>query len=352
MARLFKKTALVLLSGVLLASASFGESAYRINGNDVSVADLYKENQDRFYELEKQKFELIERIAHQQYLDTFFEDLAKKEKTTAEEAREQYLVSKAKLNDSDIKATIEKFKDHPQLKELSDTEKKKQITDYLKSVKTREVIDELIQGAIASKKLVVSYPKPKEPIYKLTVTENDPVKFGPKPTDTKPIGCKGNDCPLTVVEYSEFQCPFCTKVLPTVKRLMAEYKGKVRWIVRDFPLGFHKRARPAAAAAHCAKRQGKFWQMYDQLFANQRSLEDTDFKKYAKKIKLDSKKFEKCLKDPKIMAAVEKNYRSGEKLGVTGTPAFFINGRRLSGALPYSEFKKIFDEEIESKNAG
>jgi protein-disulfide isomerase len=128
---------------------------------------------------------------------------------------------------------------------------------------------------------------------------------------------------------------------------MSDYKGKVRWVVRDFPLGFHDRAKPAAVAAHCAKDQNKYWEMYSKLFANQRKLDDDSLRSYAKDIGLDMKKFGKCFDKPaEKMAIIEANYRSGEQVGVTGTPAFFVNGRRLSGALPFEEFKKIFDEEL------
>ena len=134
-----------------------------------------------------------------------------------------------------------------------------------------------------------------------------------------------------------------------VRQLLNDYKGKVRWVVRDFPLGFHKRARPAAVAARCAKDQGKYWEMYEELFKNQRSLEDEDLKKYAKNIGLQLDKFQKCFENPtEQLKIIEKNFKSGEELGVTGTPAFFINGRRIAGALPYEEFKRIFDEELQN----
>ncbi|SME87886.1 DsbA family protein [Pseudobacteriovorax antillogorgiicola] len=342
------KSILLCASMAIVSAPAIAETAFKINGKSVSVKELYKDNQDKFYELEKQKFELIERLAQQKYLDAYWEELAKKKGVSSEQAQKDYLDSKTKVTESDIKSTLGKFKDHPQLKELSDAEKKRQITDYLQSMKTRTEIEQIVQDAIRTKKLVVSYPKPEEPVYKLTVTSRDPVKYGPKPSDTKPMGCK-DDCAITVIEYSEFQCPFCEKVLPTVRQLMTEYKGKVRWIVRDFPLGFHKRARPAAMAAHCAKDQNKYWEMYEELFKNQRKLEDDDLKKYAKNIGLDMGKFEKCYSSQEKMADVEANYRMGEELGVTGTPAFFVNGRRLSGALPYREFKRIFEEELAKK---
>ena len=347
MAHTFKNI-IISVGLALFAGNAVSATAFKINGKATTVEAIYKNHQDKFYDLEKQKFELIERLAHQQYLESFWSSLAKKKGISPEKAQKDYLATKTLVSESEIKNTISKFKDHPQLKDLSDKEKRKQITDYLKSMKTRSEIDRLVQDALKQKKLVVRYPKPQEPIYKLTVKASDPVKYGPKPTDIKPAGCK-DDCKITVIEYSEFQCPFCEKILPTVRQLMSEYKGKVRWIVRDFPLGFHKRARPAAAAAHCAKDQDKYWQMYEELFKNQRKLEDSDLTKYAKNIGLNMKKYDKCISSGVKMSDIEENYRSGEQLGVTGTPAFFVNGRRLSGALPYGEFKKIFKEELAKK---
>lgn len=333
------------------AQTADGGDAYKIGNKKVTVKNLYKDHQGKFYELEKQKYDLIENMAKENYLDTYWEELAKQKNVSVEEARTKFLEEKSKVSDADIKEAAKRFKDHPKLKELSEAERKTQIVEYLKSVKTREAVDKILDDAIRSKKLAILYPEPKEPRYSLTINPTDPVKYGPLAEDTKPAGCSGNNCPITVVEYSEYQCPFCVRVLPTVDRLLKEYKGKVRWIVRDFPLGFHNRAKPAAIAARCAFDQGKYWQMYSELFQNQRELSDANLRQYGKNIALDQKKYEKCLENPAAaLAIIDKNYESGEKLGVTGTPAFFINGRRLSGALPYEHFKEIFEEELrESK---
>jgi protein-disulfide isomerase len=132
--------------------------------------------------------------------------------------------------------------------------------------------------------------------------------------------------------------------------LLTDYKGKIRWTVRDFPLDFHARARPAAIAAHCAAKQGKYWHMYRSLFENQTKLSDADFKKYAGGIKgLDMAAWEKCVAAPAdVLAIIDANMRTGSQNGVSGTPAFFINGRRLSGALPYEEFKRVIEDELKS----
>jgi protein-disulfide isomerase len=121
--------------------------------------------------------------------------------------------------------------------------------------------------------------------------------------------------------------------------------------VRDFPLSFHDRARPAAVAAKCAADQGKYWNMYTTLFDNQRNLSDNDLKTYADKIGLDKGKFDQCVANPALVTArIDKNFQSGVALGVSGTPAFFINGHRLSGAMPYSEFKRVIEDELSGKH--
>ena len=326
------------------------EPAFKINGKPYQVEDLAKEHQGKFFEIEQKRYELIADMAREKFLEEFWQGLADKNKVSVEKARGDYLESRTKVSDSDIKEALEQFKDYPQLKDKGDTEKRKMIGEYLKSKKAQDVFESVLQEGIAKKQLEIQYPEPKEPIFKLTVNETDPVKYGPNAKDTKPTGCSGASCQITIVEYSEFQCPFCERVQPAVKRVMKEYQGKIRWAVRDFPLGFHNRAKPAAIAARCAKDQGKYWEMYEELYKNQKNLSDADFKKYSSAIGLDGKKFDDCVAKPsKQLEIIESNARSGEKVGVSGTPAYFINGRRLSGALPYEEFKKVIDSELAKK---
>ncbi len=337
-------------SSYFAVEAWAADVAYKLGGKSVSVDEVYKGNRGKFYELEKQKYELIEMIARDAYLDDFWAEQAKSKKLSVEAARDQYLEKFARVTDVEINETLNRFKDNANLMAMPEAERRKQVSEYLKSTKMRDALDNIVQEAIHGKKLVIVYPKPDEPIFDLPLLETDHVKYGPKASDTKGTGCTGADCAITVIEYSEFQCPFCVKVLPSVTQLMTEFKGKVRWVVRDFPLGFHNRARPAAVAAKCAAAQGKYWEMYEELFKNQRKLGDSDFETYAGEIGLDKGKFKECVAKPeKMLALIEKNYQSGEAVGVTGTPAFFINGRRISGALPYEEFKRVFDEELAKK---
>jgi protein-disulfide isomerase len=154
------------------------------------------------------------------------------------------------------------------------------------------------------------------------------------------------NAPVTIVEFSDFQCPFCVKAEETVQKVMKDYDGKVRLVYRDYPLPFHPQAEKAAEAAHCAEDQGKYWEMHAKLFANQKALEPPALKGYAKDLSLDQGKFDKCLDSGDKAKIVEANKKAGEQVGVTGTPAFFVNGVMLSGAQPYEEFKSLIDQEL------
>lgn len=151
---------------------------------------------------------------------------------------------------------------------------------------------------------------------------------------------------VEILEFSDFQCPFCSKVGPTLKELKATYGDKVRVEFLHQPLTFHKQARPAAIAAEAARKQGKFWEMHDELFANQQNLREADFEKYALKVGLDMDQFKKDVADPAISATVDRHQAIATAVGATGTPAFFINGKALRGAVPPEAFKKIIDEEL------
>ncbi len=154
------------------------------------------------------------------------------------------------------------------------------------------------------------------------------------------------DATVTIVQFAEYQCPYCGKANATMDKIMKDYDGKVRMVFRDFPLSFHDRAIPAAIAANCADKQGKYWEMHDQLMSNQRALTDADFEGYATKAGLDLAAWNECRKDPAVAAEINTDMEAGAALGVSGTPAFFINGIMLSGALPYDMFAQIIDKEL------
>lgn len=161
---------------------------------------------------------------------------------------------------------------------------------------------------------------------------------------------------VTVVEFSDFQCPFCRSFWSgAYQQIKKEYidTGKIKFVFRDYPLSFHPAAQVSAEAAECAHEQGKFWEMHDKIFQEQAkqgtgtaTYGAVELKKWASQIGLDSAKFNQCLDSRKYKSEVEKDVADGSAYGVSGTPTLFVNGQIMVGAQPFSAFKSIIDEEL------
>jgi protein-disulfide isomerase len=177
--------------------------------------------------------------------------------------------------------------------------------------------------------------------------EAPPAPTGPVKIDIGRAPSQGpKNAPIKVVMWSDFECPFCGRVNPSIEQLKKEYGDKVQIAFKHYPLPFHQHAKPAAIASLAAHRQGKFWEMHEKLFENQRALGEEDLIKYAGELGLNVDKFKKDLKDPELAAWVDQDMAEGSKVGVRGTPATFVNGRLISGAQPYPAFKTVVDEEL------
>ncbi|MED5261167.1 MAG: thioredoxin domain-containing protein [Myxococcota bacterium] len=178
---------------------------------------------------------------------------------------------------------------------------------------------------------------------------------GPDPAKRYTVDLKGapaigpEDAAVTVVEFSDFQCPFCARVLPTLDQIRNEYGDQVRVVFKHLPLSFHQKAPAAHAASEAAHKQGKFWEMHDKIFKNQRQMSEANYVVWAGEIGLDVETFKKDMASAAIKARVDQDVKEAGRLGVTGTPGFFINGRHMSGAKPFSEFKVVIDEEIKKE---
>ena len=176
-------------------------------------------------------------------------------------------------------------------------------------------------------------PPPPPAASKVEFRPDDPIR-GPKVAK------------VTVVLFSDFQCPFCSRVVPTLKQLEESYKNDVRIVWKHQPLPFHPNALPAAEAAEAAREQGKFWQMHDLMFANQQQLSPTSYEAWARQIGLDAGKFKASIESHRNKARIEDDARLGNSVGANGTPTLFVNCRQIVGAQPYDRFKQVVDEEI------
>jgi predicted DsbA family dithiol-disulfide isomerase len=208
-------------------------------------------------------------------------------------------------------------------------EVKQQIRDHLERRRAPEAAREYVDSLRQSAHVAVLLERPR------TQVEAVGPSRGPA------------DAPVTIVEFSDYQCPFCKRAEDTVGRVLAEYGDKVRFVYRDFPLQNHTRAVPASVAARCAAEQGKFWEFHQNLMTIGGSLADDDLKKRATDLQLDGTAFAACFDTNRHQPAVQQSLMDGSNLGVTGTPTFFINGRMLVGAKPFEEFKAVIDHELE-----
>lgn len=179
-------------------------------------------------------------------------------------------------------------------------------------------------------------PSPQQSPRASASADNDPVK-----------GLES--APVTIIEFSDFECPFCARFIEqTLPQIEEKYikTGKVKLVFRDFPLPFHRNAQKAHQAAECADEQGRFWEYHDLLFENYQSLDEKSLKNYAENIGLNMTQFNECLNSEEMASEVQKDLNDGSQYGVRGTPTFFINGIELVGAQPYSVFEQIIEQEL------
>ena len=217
--------------------------------------------------------------------------------------------------------------------------------------KNLEIMQEQLEGLKSkpSQAALPNAPSAQPVIEKVVSVDDDPVK--------------GNkNAPVTIVEFSDYECPFCKRSYDNViTKLNDEYisKGKVKLVFRDFPLGFHKKAVPAAMAANCAGEQGKYWEVHDFLFENPDKLDTSAFLMSAEELGLNKSDLEACINSKSKETEITKDFEDGQKYGVRGTPSYFIgkttdnneiNGVLVRGAQPYSVFKEHIDEILETSD--
>jgi len=187
---------------------------------------------------------------------------------------------------------------------------------------------------------------------KVNTVSAPPAQRGADPNKVYKVNTAGSpakgpaDAPIVIAEFSDFQCPFCSRVGPTLKKVQEVYGDQVRISWKHNPLDFHKDAPLAHMASVAADNQGKFWEYHDLLFANQKAIKQDNLKEYAKQLNLDMAKFDKDLLDLENNKKIEADKAEARSLGASGTPSFFINGRLLKGAKPFEAFADVINAEL------
>src|SRR6266481_9937514 len=332
------RVALLFCMSAFIAATSVAQSAETpkpkqpvatVEGQPIYDEDLAPSVEGQLQPLRNQEYEIKRKALDNLIEQKMLEAAAKKKGLTTEKLLDQEVNSKIPdPSDAELEGYYVGLKVTRPFAEV-----KTQLRDGYKQAKIRQAREDYLKTLRADSKVVVLLSAPRVEV------AYDPARLRGNPK-----------APVMIVEFSDYQCPYCHSVEPTVKEVLTKYGDKVSLSYRDFPLtAIHSQAMIAAEASRCAEEQGKFWEYHDQLFTASK-LEKDSLIEYARNLKLDDKQFESCLTSEKYKADIEKDTQDGRKAGVSGTPGFFINGVEISGAKPKDEIERVIDDELGRKS--
>ena len=311
----------------------------KVAGVELTEEDLVGDDQVTFLDLKKKE--------HAYKMDRLREVIKQKmigaEAAKAKMSLDEYIEKKVVAGTLSVSTKeYDEFVKSKRIPEAQITpELKERINTFIKESKREEKIDAYVAKLTKSTPVEVHFKKPRS---------NVKVDIGKAPV----LGDRNT--PVTIVAFSDFQCPYCSKGALVMHEAKKKYGNKLSIAFKHFPLSFHAQAKPAAEASMCVHEQGgdaKFWKFHDVAFKNQEKLELSNLEDYAKQAGADIAKYKTCMESKKFAAYVEEDMRYGEKLKVRSTPMFFINGEVLAGALPIEAFSEVIDEAIaDAKSSG
>jgi protein-disulfide isomerase len=327
--------AAVILGGWAAALAQSPEvpagTAAKVGGDTISMAELEQILATELSRLDQQRQDLLTERLNQLIADRLLGQEAKRRGIGVDAlVRDEIEAKVIAVTEADVTDFINQ--NRARIRQTEGAEVRSKVADFLRQQRLNQRRDTYVAGLRAQTPVQV-YLKEPEPI-RVKVDPNVGFARGAR------------EAPVTIVEFSDFQCPYCRSVVATLKDLSARYPDRVRWVFRDFPLeNLHPEASLAHEAARCAGDQGKFWPYHDLLFAETNLTPDA-LKRYAAQVGVEASAFAQCLESRRHRAAVAADVAAGAQLGVTGTPTFFINGRPLVGNLPLAEFQRVIEREL------
>jgi protein-disulfide isomerase len=289
-----------------------------VNGRKITLSELDERIASQLYEVRSEALdELVQEIV--------LETEAEKRGLTPAELVSQETAARGAVTDADVEAFFEENKARMRPDETLE-KAGPQIRRYLVQQRSAKAQSALRKSADVALKLEAP---------RVQVSSTGP-SLGP------------DDAPITIVEFSDYQCPFCSRAEPLIQQVLAKYPDSVRLVYRHFPLdSIHPNARPASIAAVCAEEQNQFWAFHEKVFANQRALGAENLIRFAEELELDLEAFNLCRAGDAAAARVAADVAAGEAAGTTGTPAFYVNGIKLSGARPLEAFVEVIERELD-----
>jgi protein-disulfide isomerase len=307
-----------------------------LNGTPVTIKDLGPELEKVETKALRDYCDAVDTTRRQAFDNYVTEKLVDAEAKAAGKATNDYVKDRVMASVGEpTAAEIQAFYDGKKSEGAPPLEMvKDQIINILKRQKSEAAIQTMVTELQGKAKLETKLPDVRSPAQDIDVTAHTAFK-----------GDKG--AKVKVIEFADFQCPYCSKAADTVSALKAKYGDKVEFAYRHFPLrSIHPNAQRAAEFAQCANAQGKFWEMHDKLYANQQKLDEPSMRGFLAELKIDAAAFDQCLSSGKGAADVEEDYKKGESLGIEGTPTFYINGRHFNGNPDVNGMSTAIDAEL------
>jgi protein-disulfide isomerase len=298
---------------------------------EISSKELEEGIESELFEAESKVFEIKFNKLKSMVLQKYMDKDSRKQGLTNDEFLEKYISKNITISEKQIDTFV---KDQNIPAEHLNPQVREKIKNYLEMEKKKEAIDQWIAEQTKKSPVEVYLSKPRRPTF--------PVEIGSAPV------AGGKDAKVTIVEFSDFQCPFCAKGADILKDLKKKYGNKIKVAFKNYPLPFHNHAEQASVAGMCANEQSSdsFWKMHDEMFAHQDELDIEGLKKIGKKIGLKMDLFEKCLTENKYLTQVKADMEEGRKINVKSTPTFFVNGQLVNGAQPLEVFSELIDEAL------
>ena len=334
------KALIVIGFGVIGGLAAFGSSSdgdtlpatttpapvlVEVDGVKLTLADFGRKHPGGLFQA-SQNFYQAERRVVEAYIDEYLlEREAKKENITVNELLDRHVNSVAKQEPSE--EAIRVYYDGVDTDQPYES-LRQQIIDHLREGRLTKAKNAYMKSLRSKAQISLQFGAPRAPVS---------IK------DTPLRGAA--DAPVVVVEFADYECPYCQQTQAAIDAIEKDYKGKIAFAYKDMPLPNHAHAQKAAEAAHCAEAQGKYWEYHDLLFKS-KALDVPQLKEHARELKMDGDAFDKCLESGAQVDIVKKQFTEGVELGLQGTPGFFVNGHVYASALTPEQFREIIGQEL------
>jgi protein-disulfide isomerase len=320
----------MLSSGCLWAQNDASSVVAEIGGVKVTMGELEQQESAKLLSAHYQYYQAETKALNDLIDKKLLEQKAKSEHLTVEQLLDREVNSKVQDPTEDqMKVYYEGLETDQPYEQV-----RGKILEKIRELRSNKIKAAYMKDLKASTLVAVMLEPPQASVN----TQNDPTLGSDKAA-------------VTLVEFADYECPYCQKVAADVKRLKADYGDKLTLTYKDFPLPMHSRAEKAAEATRCAGKQGKYWDLHDEIFKS-KELDVDQLKAQARALKLDADLFDKCLDSGEEASIVEQDKKEGMRLGINGTPSFFINGRFLSGAVDYAALRQVVDQQLAAQSHG